>query len=504
MAESRSKKALKNTSCELLLEAVTAICGFILPRLILSHFGSTYNGITASITQFIGCIALLKSGIGSVTRAALYKPLAQMNSVGISQVVNATEKFLRKVALIFLAGVIVLAVFYPFLVSSQFDWFFSFTLVLILSISTFAQYFFGLTYQMVLQADQRNYVISITQIGAVILNTVVSSVLIIMGCSIHTVKLASAIVFVFPPIIYLLYVRKHYLIDKSIPPNYDLISQRWDALGHQFANFVNTNTDIIVTTVFLGVLEVSVYSVFYMVANAVKKLVIAVSSGTTAAFGNMLAKKEKEVLKKRFSQYELLIFMLATFFLATTYFLYIPFVKIYTSGVNDVNYNRPWFAAVVCVAEFFICVKQPYEQMIYAAGRFKQTRNGAFIEAIINICSSIILLHFLGLYGVIIGTIIAVSYRTIRYSWFVSHEIIERPFSKTIYLLSYSIVTFLVCYIIMNFVPLDSITSYPRWFLFAVIVALIVFLCSNTLAFICFRKDYLELKGLAFKTLLKK
>ena len=154
MSQSRSKKALRNTFCQLLLEAVTAICGLILPRLILARFGSSYNGITQSITQFISCVALLKSGIGSVTRAALYKPLAQHDSTAISEVINATEKFMRKIALIFSVAVLIFAAIYPLMVAEDFSWEFAFTLVLILSISTVAQYFFGITYQMLIEADQ--------------------------------------------------------------------------------------------------------------------------------------------------------------------------------------------------------------------------------------------------------------------------------------------------------------------------------------------------------------
>ena len=106
MKASRFKKAMINTVTELILEVVTAICGFILPRLILSHFGSAYNGITQSVSQFISCVALLKSGIGSVTRAALYKPLAEQDSFTLSAVTNATAQYMRRVALIFSVGVI--------------------------------------------------------------------------------------------------------------------------------------------------------------------------------------------------------------------------------------------------------------------------------------------------------------------------------------------------------------------------------------------------------------
>ena len=73
----RTKKAVINTMTSIMAEVVSIICGLILPRLILGAFGSSYNGITSSITQFLSCIVLLRAGVGSVTRAALYNPLSQ-------------------------------------------------------------------------------------------------------------------------------------------------------------------------------------------------------------------------------------------------------------------------------------------------------------------------------------------------------------------------------------------------------------------------------------------
>ena len=75
----RTKKALMNTVALLIYQIVAAICGLILPRLILSSFGSNYNGIVSSINQFINCVVLLRSGVGAVTRFALYKPLSEKN-----------------------------------------------------------------------------------------------------------------------------------------------------------------------------------------------------------------------------------------------------------------------------------------------------------------------------------------------------------------------------------------------------------------------------------------
>ena len=488
---SRSKKASKNTVAELLLEVVTAICSFILPRLILTYFGSTYNGITSSIIQFIGCVALLKSGIGSVTRAALYKPLAEKNSKEISEVVNATAGFMKKIAVIFSVIVIVFAGIYPLLVSDEFSWLFSFSLVIILSLSTFFQYFFGLTYQMVLEADQRNYIISFVSIVSTVINTIVAAVLIKIGCSIHIVKLGSAIVFTIPPIFYNMYVTKIYKVDKSVLPNYNVISQRWDAFGHQVANFINTNTDIIVASVCLGVKEVSVYSIYYMIANAIQRAIKAFSTGTTAAFGNMLAKKESINLKHRFEQYEVMMFYISISVVTIGAILITPFVSVYTKGVSDVNYYRPFLGYLICVAIYFMCIKLPYEQMVYAAGEFKKTRNGAFVEAIINIVISVALVNIIGLNGIIIGTIIAIMYRTIRYHVFVSKNIVQRKVYKIGVKFLYSVLVFAGSFLVCSIFPLQNIDNFGKWIIYACPVTLVCAGIATLLGFFFFKKEML-------------
>lgn len=493
MAQSRMKKAILNTYGELTLEVVTAVCSFILPRLILSYFGSKYNGITSSISQFIGCVALLKSGIGSVTRASLYKPLAEKDYDGISAVVGATQFFMRKIALIFLGVVVLFAGLYPFIVSNDFDWFFSFTLVLILSISTFAQYYFGLTYQMLIQADQKNYVIALTQIAVTILNTLVSSILIVLGCGIHVVKLGSAMVFLISPLFYSKYAKKKYHLNKKVQPNMGLISQRWDAFAHQLANFVNTNTDVMVITIFLGVGEVSVYTVYYMVCNAVRKVINAFSAGMTAAFGNMLAKNENEVLEKRFSQFELLVYAVATILFTTTAILLVPFVMIYTSGITDVNYNRSIFGYLICVAEFFACAKIPYETLTFSAGRFKETRNGAFIEAVLNIVISVTMVNIVGIEGVVIGTIIAIAFRTLRYNHFVAGNIVKKSEAGILKYLTFCGGSSTLCIFLSRFLPLSYATSFVTWIPLAAITFLSVTLIVGVIALILFREKFVEL-----------
>jgi O-antigen/teichoic acid export membrane protein len=296
----RSRKALLNIASSLSLQIVGVICGLITPRLIIGTFGSSVNGVIASISQFLGYIVLLEAGVGGVIRAALYKPLATNDTAKISGIVKATEKFFRLIALIFIGYCLIIACLFPYLVNNLFDQIFTFTLVLIIGASTFIQYYFGVSYQILLQADQKGYITASLQIFITIINTLLVVILIKLGAGIHIVKLGSTAIFIFRPVLLHFYVTKKYKIDKKYPPDNNAIKQRWDGLGHHIAFFLHTNTDIVVLTLLTNVKEVSVYSVYLMVVSGIEKLTTTFSTGLEAAFGNMIAKNEKTYLSRAF------------------------------------------------------------------------------------------------------------------------------------------------------------------------------------------------------------
>lgn len=461
----RSKRALINFIFSLLYEAVAFACGMILPRLILGAFGSDYNGITNSITQFLSAVTLLRAGIGGVTKAALYKPLADGDTVQVSRVIKATEKFLHKVALIFLVALVVFACIYPIFVNKEFDWFFSFSLVLILGISTFAQYQFGLTYLLLLLAAQKNGVFSLIQIITTILNTIVAAVLIYCGAGIHIVKLGSAIVFAINPIAINLYAKHKFHIIKNVEPDNDAISQRWDAFAHQVAFFVNTNTDMMVLTWFATMKDVSIYSVYYLVINGITIVVKNSIQSVVGAFGDMIAKKEDRLLHDNFDAFETMTASVSTILFGTTLIMIVPFISIYTKGVTDANYIQPLFALLITIAGFFNCIRIPYQNLVEAAGHFKQTKVGAYFEAVMNVTISIICVFKFGLIGVAIGTVFATLFRTIQFSVYMCKHIVKRSWIKVAKSIGCSGIIILIAVIVHNVLPCVVYSSYLDWVL---------------------------------------
>ena len=422
----RTKKAFWNIVSSMLFLIINTICGLITPRLILASFGSDYNGIISSATQYLSMINLLTLGIAGPTRVALYNTLAKEDKLGTSRIVKATKIYMQKVGLAVIAYAIILMIVVPLFAKTSISKRDVALLIGIVSISSFAQYFFAITYQTLLSADQSEYISNVINIIKVVVNTVLIAVLIYFNASIFVVKLGSSIIFFICPVALNIFVKKHYSLNDKCDPDNSAIKGRSAAVYHSVANIIHDNTDIVLLTLFSDIKTVSVYTVYNLVASGLRNLMRVFTSSLESPFGSMWAKCEKERLEYNFRIYEFGIYFFASIVFSTSYIMIIPFVSRYTVGVNDTNYILPIFAFLVITSELIFCIRQPYLTMVQATGNYEATKKDAIAEAVINIVASIILINLIGINGVIIGTIIANIYRTVRYAYFTDKNIISR------------------------------------------------------------------------------
>ena len=92
----------KNAVSALMLQLATMVQGLILPRLILTYFGSEVNGLVSSVTQFLGFISLLEGGLGAVVLAELYRPIEEWDDKKISRILEACQAFFNHLAIAFI------------------------------------------------------------------------------------------------------------------------------------------------------------------------------------------------------------------------------------------------------------------------------------------------------------------------------------------------------------------------------------------------------------------
>ena len=468
----RKKKLLYNTVAGTAKPIVTLICGFILPRAILQYYGSEVNGLISSIAHFLSFISLLDLGVGAVVQSNLYKPLATKDENKISAIVVSSQQFFRRLAYIFLLYIGFLALFLPNTLNASYDFLFTASLVVIIAVSTFAQYFIGMTNQLLLSADQKAYIPVSIEICTIILNTVFCIVLMKAGASIHAVKLVTATIYVLKPIVQNLYVKHNYSINWHVSFAGEPIKQKWNGLSQHFAAVVCENIDVVLLTFFSTLKNVSIYSVYYMVTSGVSMIIQTAASGIESLFGNMLAKGERDTLVRSFSVAEFVFHIVVTVIFSTAAILIVPFILVYTKGINDANYYAPMFATILVAAYAVRCIRIPYFQLIKAAGHFKQTQNGAFISMLLNIVLSVALIFDFGLVGIAFGTFAAMFYHTCYFVWYLRKNILNR---KAHHFLKFVITDALCCvviFILTRGIPLEQIT-YLSWFFMALKVGTI-------------------------------
>ena len=482
----KDKKLLLNTTTSFINQIVTIICGFILPRCFLVTYGSEVNGLITSITQFLGFISLMDLGISAVVKASLYAPLAQKNQKLISSIMISAKKFYTKIISIFLVYLIFLCILYPLKVENEFDWLYTVSLILAMSISLIAQYYFGIVNQTLIDADQKIYINSILNSFTLILNTIFSIILMIhFNASIQLVKLTTSLIYVIRPIFLMIYVKKHYDIDYNYKFSGEPIKQKWNGILQHIASVVLQNTDVFILTLFSTLTNVSIYNVYSLVVLGIKNLIVSLTSGMQSKMGNLLAKDNIQELEQFFSKTEFFLHSIISISFTATAILIVPFVKVYTNGINDANYEVPLFGFLITIAQMFYCLRLPYSQIVLAAGHFKETQSSALIEMFLNIIISTILVWNFGLNGVAIGTVISMAYRTIYYVIYISKHIIQRPIYHYLKHMGVDITVFLISMFICQIFTMNEI-SYFSWILLAIkvcLVIVIVFIIVNYIVY---------------------
>lgn len=484
----RNKKFAKNGFWALLQQLVAVLCGLLLPQFILSTYGSAVNGLLASIAQFLSFITLLQGGVSTVARIAFYKPLAERDNTLISVAYKTVGNFFKKFSAVFTIYMILVAVAYPLIFKTGFSFTYVFWLVIVVGLGSISEYFFGQASQILLYSDQKGYIYSFVQIICLITSTVLCCGLIKIGASIHVVKLIYSIVFTIRPLVLYCIVKKQYAVEGNVNENKKLLAQKNAALIRHVAYYIHMSTDIVVLTIFMNSLWVSVYSVHKYVVSCLSNLITSIIGNSEMVFGDMFAKNEKDKLSNTIPIYDLFTKFLVIVIFSTCIILITSFVQIYTKNVNDISYYYPVFATVLVLGEMIYCMGMTYQNVYIAAGHIKKTEWIAIIEAVINIVISVICVSKYGISGVAIGTLIAMTFKTVANMYYMNSKVFHL---STSYLVNSNVVSlvscFICCILFMRFICYVP-SNYLEFFTYATIVFIVVCIICASIFSIFFRK----------------
>lgn len=470
---SRTAIFLKNSASTALMQVVTMFVGFFIPRIMMSVYGSEINGLISSISQFIAYFNLVETGIAGAAVWALYKPLAEQNNSVINSIIVATKNFYTRAGYIFVSLTLGLAFLYPaFVTVSTLNYLEVLVLVIVLGVAGALEFFTLAKYRALLTADQKTYVISIASTLAIVLNAVIIAMLSYQHINVVIVRAAALLSVFLRSFLLWAYVKKHYsFIDYNVEPDYSSLHKHWDAMILQILGVIQSGGPIVLATVFTDLKMVSVYTVFNLVVRGLNSILGIFISGLAASFGDVIARKEQGVLRRAYNEFEIIYYMLITAVYSVAFIMIMPFVRIYTKNINDVDYNLPVLGMLMVLNGLLYNIKTPQGMLVISAGLYRETKLQTTFQALILLIVGLIGGYYYGLYGIVCGAILSNIYRDIDLAIYIPQTLIKISPIKTFLRIGMVLLTtIIICipYYFYSF-PISSLFS---WCLYAMVVSL--------------------------------
>ena len=237
-------------------------------------------------------------------------------------------------------------------------------------------------------------------------------------------------------------------------------------------------------TVFCGLQVVSVYSVYKMICDHMFSFLRIPLDSCSFALGQMY-NIDKKKYEQRIDAIEVLLALFAFSMFTVVLRFIIPFMKLYTNGISDINYIDNYLAYLFVAYELLNWIRLPMLSTINYAGHFMETLPQTLIESTINIVVSVIFVFFWGVYGVLIGTIAALLYRSIETIIYANQKLLLRSSVKTFFVYILNLLLMIVVTVVLNSFNL-TINNYWDFIKYGVIftpAVLFVFLICNVSAF---------------------
>lgn len=466
-----SSRGIKNLVYGFLAQAITIGMGIIIPRLVLVNLGSESNGLLSSVNNILTYMSLLEAGVGTATLQALYQPVAKNDKNAINRIMAATDYFYKRTGTIYFIIVAIISVGYTVLIKTSLPKAYVFLVVILSGLSGVLSYFFQGKFKILLAAEGKGYIATnITTITTVGVSLGKSIILIAGG----NVVIVQAIYFLFNLIqmlFFAVYFYKYYKwLDLKVMPNFEAISQKNAVLIHQITELIFNNTDVIILTVFTSLSTVSVYSMYAMIFGMVKSVTVTLADSFLYALGQAYDDKEKFLRMHNVYEVYNMAFTFAVFCIASI--LILPFMELYTKGVNDISYVDKNVALLFVMFYLLANGRKSSQVVINIAQHFEKTKWRAVAEATINLLVSIVLTYKIGIYGVLLGTIAALLYRTNDVIIYASRLMKRTP------LITYKrwFTNFFLFVLLTNFISLldVNLTTYLAMSIYGVVLCVII------------------------------
>lgn len=417
MTNKSKNRLFTNMTSYALLQIVNMLVGLFLPRLYLAVYGSEINGIVSTVNSFITYFSYLEAGLGLTLIHSLFKPLADKNTGELNGILSFSKKQYQRISGIYFILVVGLSIIFPMARSTDAIGNFEFmSLVFVIGLYGTLDFYTMAKYRVLLTADRKEYVISNAMILAQLLRFVFTWILLNFDLSVAVVKTIPVFTLIVRSVILKIYVNKKYPdVNFNAPHTTDVTAtgSRWDALLLQISISTSVSLPTIIISQVLGFKEANVYAVYSLVISAIIAIISALSSGVAPMLGRSIAQNKD--INNTYNMYEYIVTFVISVAFSITVVMIIPFIKLYTNVVNDINYIHPSYAILISVWAALYSYRIPLTAVINAAGIYRENRWNNISNLLIQLFLGVMAALIFGINGLLTITIFASVHRKIYF-----------------------------------------------------------------------------------------
>lgn len=407
MSEGRVKKSSRNISVGLIATVINTITAFIGRKAFVVFLGSDALGINGLFTEVIAILSLTELGVGMAIVYNLYKPLSDHDEQKISQLMSLYRTAYNIIAVVILVlGLAITPVVHKLITEVNYPLSYIRLIFILFVIKTSSSYLFSYKTSL-LNADQKQYVVSfVTMVGKAVF-TVVSIIVLWMTKNYIIYLILTIIQTILTNIVLSFYVDKHYpYLDYSQHLSEEERNKVFDDVKNLFLKKVSggitNSTDNILISKLVSTIQSGLYSNYVLVFSGVRTLRIAFTNGLAASIGELSVSEEVEkciqVLRRlTYIYYLFAIVASSVLFAVCDHFIEFCFGNVYVME-----------KMVVVIATFVLYLEicsDPLWQYLEVSGLFKQDKYIGLAGSVINLIVSIVLGLKIGISGIFIGTV---------------------------------------------------------------------------------------------------
>lgn len=479
MGESRVHKSLLNAKVNLVFYFLSLFFAFFSRKIFLDNLGAEFIGLTGTLGNILGYLNLAEMGIGAAIGFTLFKPIQSGNREEMTEIVSLYGYLYKKIGTFILIAACVISLSFPFIFKNTelsfgiiYFAFFSFVG------STLMGYWLNYR-EILLNSDQKHYVVAIYFQSAGIVKTIVQLLLAyywgnlyawvaieflfgILGCIVLNWKIDKVY-----PWLHTDTSRGKELLKKY--PN--IITSTKQIFIHKIKDFLLGRSDEILIFAFVSLKMVAYYGNYMMIVSKVGLFFSSILDSVGAGVGNLVAEGNKANMMKVFWELMAIRHFIAGFLVFSLYFLIEPFISLWLGSQYIIDHK---ILILLLIFMYITSSRGVVDMFNHAYGHYADVWS-AWVELVLNLSITIIFGIKYGIIGILLGKIVSTFFIIVLWKpYYLFSQGLHLPISVywrgTLRYLAIFAGVFALGIKFSSILPINPYVSFLDWIIYAAIM----------------------------------